>query len=251
VQQALARLGRPGSFGVFVRSDTNVEDLKDFTGAGLNLTVPNRVALRDVLQAIREVWASPFSERSFRWRQRLLTNPEHVYPSVLLHRTVPSEISGVLVTTDIDGIATDAVTISANEGVAAVVDGGVPETLVLTADGAVRLLSSARSPVKKAIPPPPAAGVKVVAARGLEPLLSARHLEELKRLAAEVRERIIAKGAALPWDVEFGLLGSKAYLMQIRPLRISRAPAAHPFLQAVDAQAGAIATAIDLNQVVP
>ena len=30
-----------GEVAVFVRSDTNMEDLKDFTGAGLNLTVPN------------------------------------------------------------------------------------------------------------------------------------------------------------------------------------------------------------------
>ncbi len=29
--------------GVFVRSDTNVEDLAGFTGAGLNLTLPNVV----------------------------------------------------------------------------------------------------------------------------------------------------------------------------------------------------------------
>jgi len=248
VTQALARLGAPGTFGVFVRSDTNVEDLKDFTGAGLNLTVSNRVGTREVLQAIREVWASPFTERSFRWRQRLLTNPEQVYPSVLLHRTVPSEISGVLVTTDIDGEVADAVTVSANEGVSAVVDGGVPETLVLEPDGAVRLLSSARSPVQRRIPKPPKQGVDLVAARGLDPLLSARQVDELRRLAAEVRAKVPAKSPGLPWDVEFGLLGNKAFLMQIRPLKISRAPSAHPFLQAIDAQAATSPITIDLNE---
>src|SRR5262249_54200933 len=57
--------GDPGQIAVFVRSDTNMEDLKDFTGAGLNLTVPN-VRGKDLLfQAIREVWASPFTERSY------------------------------------------------------------------------------------------------------------------------------------------------------------------------------------------
>ena len=39
VEAALNELGKPNTFGVYVRSDTNVEDLKDFTGAGLNLTV--------------------------------------------------------------------------------------------------------------------------------------------------------------------------------------------------------------------
>ncbi len=33
--------GPPGSYGVFVRSDTNVEDLPQFTGAGLSETVAN------------------------------------------------------------------------------------------------------------------------------------------------------------------------------------------------------------------
>ena len=43
--------------GVFVRSDTNVEDLAGFTGAGLNLTMPNVVGYENLLHAISEVWA--------------------------------------------------------------------------------------------------------------------------------------------------------------------------------------------------
>ncbi len=80
-RQALG--GGPDEVAVFVRSDTNMEDLKDFTGAGLNLTVPNVRGEKDLLQAIRDVWASPFTERSYQWRRRVLTNPPDVYPSVL------------------------------------------------------------------------------------------------------------------------------------------------------------------------
>ena len=46
--------------GVFVRSDTNVEDLPGFTGAGLNLTVFNVVGFDNIVKAISEVWASPY-----------------------------------------------------------------------------------------------------------------------------------------------------------------------------------------------
>ncbi|MCP4666317.1 MAG: hypothetical protein GY849_08110, partial [Deltaproteobacteria bacterium] len=35
--------------GVFVRSDTNVEDMPNFSGAGLNLTIFNLTAFKDVL----------------------------------------------------------------------------------------------------------------------------------------------------------------------------------------------------------
>ncbi|MEL6546873.1 MAG: PEP/pyruvate-binding domain-containing protein, partial [Myxococcota bacterium] len=127
VKSSLARLGKAGTFGVFVRSDTNVEDLREFTGAGLNKTVPHRVGLNSVLAAIRKVWASPYTERSYRWRQRVLVNPEYVFPSVILHRTVPAEKSGVLVTADLETGEQNAITISAGEGVAAVVDGGAPQ----------------------------------------------------------------------------------------------------------------------------
>ena len=47
--------------GVFVRSDTNVEDLPGFTGAGLNLTLFNVVGFDNVVKAISEVWASPYT----------------------------------------------------------------------------------------------------------------------------------------------------------------------------------------------
>ena len=74
-------LGGPiGKVPVFVRSDTNMEDLKDFTGAGLNLTVFNVVEPEKIYQGIRDVWASPYAERSFKWRQRYMSNPENVYP---------------------------------------------------------------------------------------------------------------------------------------------------------------------------
>jgi hypothetical protein len=42
LRAALRRtFGRNDVLGLFVRSDTNVEDLAGFTGAELNLTLPN------------------------------------------------------------------------------------------------------------------------------------------------------------------------------------------------------------------
>ena len=88
--------------GVFVRSDTNVEDLPGFTGAGLNLTVFNVVGFDNIVKAISEVWASPYEPRAWAWRQSHMRGPEHVYPAVLLLKTVPSDISGVMITQDVD-----------------------------------------------------------------------------------------------------------------------------------------------------
>ncbi|HSG07197.1 MAG TPA: PEP/pyruvate-binding domain-containing protein, partial [Longimicrobiales bacterium] len=84
--------------GVFVRSDTNVEDLPQFSGAGLNLTVPNQTSEAEVLSSVKRVWTSPFSERAYLWRSQILDEQGDVYPSVLLLESVPSEKSGVLIT---------------------------------------------------------------------------------------------------------------------------------------------------------
>lgn len=251
VETALNDLGAPGSFGVFVRSDTNVEDLKDFTGAGLNLTVPNRVGLDNVLAALREVWASPYTERSYRWRQRILKNPELVFPSVVLHRTVPSELSGVMVTVDLDSGDTRELTVSVGEGVAAVVDGGSPETVVLEQGGTVKHLASYRSWTRKVIPKPPAQGVDTAPATTRDPLLGSAELAELRALAAEVLAKIPMREGKTPWDIEFGMVGGKAFLMQIRPLKVSRAAAANPFLTALDARAALPSGPLSLTEVVP
>ncbi|MEE8410459.1 MAG: PEP/pyruvate-binding domain-containing protein [Myxococcota bacterium] len=251
VDAALAKLGRPGTFGVFVRSDTNVEDLKEFTGAGLNLTVPNCVAVTEILAAIRDVWASPFTERSFRWRQRLLVNPEHVYPSIILHRTVPSEISGVMVTIDLETGSGDALTVSCSEGVAAVVDGGAPETVVIQGSGEVKLLASSRATTCKRIPPLPRSGVVVVPAGRSGTLLGDKEIAELESLAREVNAKIPPREAGVPWDIEFGFYQGRAYLMQIRPLKISRTAATHPFLKRLDEGATLPTAKLDLSEEVP
>ena len=117
LRTALTDTFGPGRLpGIFVRSDTNVEDLAGFTGAGLNLTLPNVVAIENLLRAIPEVWASPFTARAFAWRQSHMTQPQHVYTSILLLESVPSGKSGVLVTRDIDSGNRDFLSVVVNEG---------------------------------------------------------------------------------------------------------------------------------------
>lgn len=89
---------QPGDVPLFLRSDTNMEDIKDFTGAGLNLTLFNIRDRQRILDGIREVWASPYTERSCLWRQEYLSNPANVFPSILLLPSVNVQRSGVIIT---------------------------------------------------------------------------------------------------------------------------------------------------------
>lgn len=146
--------GMEGTYGVFVRSDTNVEDLPGFSGAGLNQTIGNVVGHQAVLVAVKQVWASPFTERAFGWRQGLMDQPEQVYASVLLHRSVPNEKSGVMVTANLDSGIRDEITVVINLGVSGAVDGQAAETLILSLKtGAVRLLASATARTRRVLAP--------------------------------------------------------------------------------------------------
>ncbi len=213
-----ARFGEPGTYGVFVRSDTNVEDLPQFTGAGLNKTIPHVVGFDEMLAAVPKVWASAFTQRAMAWRGRALANPEEVHPSVLLMRSVPSDKSGVLVTADV-ATGGSGLTVSVAHGVGGAVDGESAETIVLRPDGAVTLVAEAKAPWRRALAP--GGGVAWVPA-AMGRVLEDAEIAQLRAMARELEAKLTPEpgedGRALPWDVEFGFVGGELTLFQVRPL---------------------------------
>jgi phosphoenolpyruvate synthase/pyruvate phosphate dikinase len=213
-----AEFGDPGGYGIFVRSDTNVEDLPGFTGAGLNETVPNVRGLDAQLATIPRVWASVLSPRAIAWRSELLTNPADVFASVLLMKSVPSEKSGVLVTTDLAGRGA-GLTVSTAWGVGGAVAGEAAETLTLLADGSERLISEAKAPYQRYLADEGAVGWRRAASG---PVLTDSEKRVLRNLAEEVGGKYETvsdgDGRTLPWDIEFGFVDGELTLFQIRPL---------------------------------
>ena len=229
--------GEDGSYGVFVRSDTNVEDLPGFTGAGLNLTVVNEVGVDNIIAAIPRVWASPFTARAFAWRQSHMDQPEHVYPAVLLMRSVPAEKSGVLVTRDIDSGAVNGLSVAVNEGVGGAVDGQAAESLRINTDtGEVKLLAQATTPVRRRINP--LGGVDKVPVSGSDSVLLAGEIADLIELSRELPARfpsiVDAAGNPAPADIEFGFLAGELKLFQIRPFLESAQARSSEYLKTLD-----------------
>ena len=229
--------GPDGTYGVFVRSDTNVEDLPGFTGAGLNLTEANVVGFENVLAAIRRVWASPFSERAYRWRQAYMDHPEHVYVSVLLMQSVPAEKSGVMVTADVDTGQRDWLTIAVNEGVGGAVSGQTAEELrIHTPTGYVRLMYHASEPYKRVLLGD--GGMSKISASGAENVLTPKEIDILVDFAAAVPQRfprlLDAAGQPVPADIEFGFYREKLVLFQIRPFLESAWARQNLFLNSLD-----------------
>ncbi len=178
LKQKLDQVFGRSDLGIFVRSDTNVEDLPGFTGAGLNLTMPNVTGFDNLLTAIRKVWASPFTQRAFAWRQEHTDKPEYVYPSILLLRSVPNEKSGVMVTEDIDTGDRNILSVAVNEGVGGAVDGQSSESLRINMlDGSVRILATATAPYKML--PAPKGGMLKLSVSGSEEILKPDEIKQL------------------------------------------------------------------------
>ncbi len=229
--------GPDGSYGVFVRSDTNVEDLPNFTGAGLNKTVPHVVGFNNIVAAIRKVWASPFSQRAHSWRQAHMQNPEHVYASVLLMKSVPADKSGVLATANLINSDPGQLHVAVNEGVGGAVSGQrAEEILIDKKSGQVQLLAQASAIQKRVLLP--AGGIQKIRAQTPEKLLSDDEIEILRRMAELLPKEFPSlqgsDGRAKPADIEFGFLDGQFVLFQIRPLAESKRVKKDLYLRQLD-----------------
>jgi pyruvate phosphate dikinase-like enzyme len=206
------------SVGCFVRSDTNVEDLDNFNGAGLNLTVFNRKSLDDIDEGLKEVWASPFELRSFSWRQTLIDDPLWVLSSVVILEAVSNDKSGVLVTADVNTGDSGAMTVTTSEGVGGAVDGTSAETL-LWSPQRVQLVTLFKSPWKNQLQP--GGGSAIVPSSGAETVLLPDELQQIigagQKISAQFEPTRDPAGTPRPWDIEFGFKDSKLWLFQCRP----------------------------------
>lgn len=223
-----------GKAPVFLRSDTNMEDLADFTGAGLNKTVFNVVDEGKILEGIKAVWASPYTERSYKWRQRLLLNPENVFPSILIIPTVDVDYSGVMITKGVSSGNQDDVTVAFSRGAGGAVDGQAAEAYLMDKWGRPTLLSPARERLHRRLPV--TGGSVMLPAPFNERILSPANLKDLHELA-ETTERIMPESSGEktngPWDVELGFQNNKMWLFQIRPFVENKRAQASGYLESI------------------
>ena len=205
-----------GNVPVFLRSDTNMEDLKEFTGAGLNLTLFNILSEDKIIEGIKRVWASAYTERSFKWRQKYLSNPENVFPSILIIPSVDVDYSGVMITKGINSGNDDDLTVAFSRGAGGAVDGQSAETRLITKNSNL-LLAPARQP--DYIRLPTTGGTQKYITTFNAPILNEGNIDDIITLAKEIR-RTMAKNTETTtqaYDVEFGFKDNKLWLFQIRP----------------------------------
>ncbi|MFE9120158.1 PEP/pyruvate-binding domain-containing protein [Streptomyces sp. NPDC007172] len=83
-----------------VRSSSNAEDLPGFSAAGVYDSVTAVHGTDELLDAVRQVWASLVSPRSVRLRHQVGISLDDTYMGVIIQEYVPASLGGVLVTCD-------------------------------------------------------------------------------------------------------------------------------------------------------
>ncbi|MFG2827153.1 PEP/pyruvate-binding domain-containing protein [Streptomyces sp. NPDC048434] len=83
-----------------VRSSSNAEDLPGFSAAGVYDSISTVHDADELLDAVRQVWASLLSPRSVRLRHQAGISLDDTYMGVIIQRYVPADLGGVLVTCD-------------------------------------------------------------------------------------------------------------------------------------------------------
>jgi hypothetical protein len=201
--------------GLFVRSSTNAEDLKDFSGAGLYTTVPNVRGEREIMQAIKTVWASVWNFEAYEARESFGMNHFGVYPAVLIQEGIEAESAGVAITTDpFDAENREAVYVNAKRGLGIkVVEGRrVPEQVIYSpGSDAVRVLT--RSDEDTMLEFDERGGVKEVSIEARREVLTDAMVRRLARAALRIKRLFGGRDQDIEWVFKGGLL----YIVQSRP----------------------------------
>ena len=164
--------------------------------------------------------------------------PEHVYASVLLHRSVPNEKSGVMVATNLDTGSRDEITVVTNTGVSGGVDGQAAETLRISLkSGAVVLLASDTARTRRVLVVE--GGARQVPGEAPEYVLTAAEigqlLEFVRTFPKDYPGLRDAEGQPAPADIEFGFVGGRLMLLQIRPFVQNARASRNQYLVELDA----------------
>lgn len=204
-----------------VRSSAPGEDQSGASFAGLHDSYLNVHGFEQIVNHVRMVWASLWSDRALLYRQELSLSVEESSMAVILQEMVDSDVSGVCFTRapfDQTKMMVEAV-YGLNEGL---VDGEIaPDRFVV--DRSI--------PGKSTVHEPPAERTRMsaLAEQGTQIVTLERELQtkapltflQLEQLADQMLE--LEKFFKFPLDVEWTFSGNDLFILQARPITVSSA----------------------------
>ncbi|HEX7174406.1 MAG TPA: PEP/pyruvate-binding domain-containing protein [Pyrinomonadaceae bacterium] len=201
--------------GLFVRSSSNVEDLPNFSGAGLYDTVPNVLEEEKLIEAIKTVWASVWNFSAYEARERAHVDHTKAFMAVLIQEGINADSAGVMITTDpYDNDNRDAIYISAKRGLGIkVVEGKrvAEQVIYRPRSDSVQVLT--RSDEESLLTFDERGGVREVPISGERAVLTDAMVRRLAVAARRVRGLFGGREQDIEWVYRGGLL----YIVQSRP----------------------------------
>ena len=208
------RLG--GDVALAVRSSATTEDGSELSFAGQHDTILGVRTLPELEDAVRQCWASLWSERAVAYRQA--SQPDDV-PSmaVVVQQMIPSDVSFIAFTEDPVGERQGHVVISASWGLGETLVSGLvtPDHVVVAPDGQVAeyVIGDKQLMI---IPDASGSGTREAPVPRLMRSLPALSPAQAAEIAALVRPLAARLGYAA--DLEGAIAGGQVVLFQARPI---------------------------------
>ncbi|MGH9968969.1 MAG: PEP/pyruvate-binding domain-containing protein [Pyrinomonadaceae bacterium] len=204
----------PGK-GLFARSSSNSEDLPNFSGAGLHSSVPNVKGDKELIEALKTVWASLWNFEAYEARERAGIDHLKVYMAVLFQEGINADSAGVMITTDpYDKENKGAIYISAKRGLGIkVVEGKrIAEQIIFRPQSnAVQVLT--RSAEDSLLTFDEKGGVKEIPITGERAVLTDDMVRRLVKAAESIKRVFGGKDQ----DIEWIYMRGHIYIVQARP----------------------------------
>jgi pyruvate,water dikinase len=200
---------------VAVRSSATTEDLADASFAGQQETFLNIKGNNDVINAVRDVWASLFTARAIYYRQKKGFPHEKSLIAVIVQKMVNSDKSGVVFTKDpVKG--TENVIVEAIFGLGeGIVSGKVlPDQYIVSRD--LEILDKKTANKKTAIIRRGSGEnqtVKLTENKSKQQVLTTGQIKEIANQGIRLEEHYDK-----PQDIEFAIENDELYIVQTRPI---------------------------------
>ena len=217
IAAAYAAFG-PGDPPVAVRSSANAEDLPDLSFAGQHDSYLNVRGVEAVITAVRNCWASLWTERAIGYRHENGVDQQAVAMAVVVQRMVASEASGVLFTANPTTGDRSEIIVNSSYGLGEAIVGGEvsPDTFIVDKD-TLTTKETAVGTKEFMIVSADGQGTRAresSTAERRQLSLAAPALTELVQLAKDVEHLF----DAVPQDIEWAVSDGKLSLLQSRPM---------------------------------
>lgn len=214
LSEAYAELGEPV---VAVRSSATIEDSAEASFAGQQDSLLGVRGIDAICSAIRECWASLWSERAVNYRGKQGIGNDDLSLAVVVQKMVPADVAGVLFTQN--PLADDDLMLASSSyglGESVVAATVIPDTLELSrvTHGVVSSTIGTKETRIDMVD----GGTKVTE---VSKELRSRLSLERKQVAALVELGLtVEQYYASPQDIEWAFSGDELYLLQTRPITV-------------------------------